>query len=263
MTKILIDNPGGNDFYSCECVQAVWPLFAAEAKRRGYVKQCVDALQGSYNTTVRASAKTHFGGGVIDFGPARDDLDALAEEFGFVSYLRSPAQGFTYHIHVVLRGCPHLHPQAADQVTDWLNMRDGLAYHRPDPDRSRPSTIRNWRQAVDWAGQQTRARATNAVIQVRPAISFSVTMAGITGAGKGKFSGNVRILQQLLNRSQNSKATVGRSIPEDGIWGPLTQKVFQSYQQRLGFRGRAADGIPGMSSFTCLVQWRMNYRAVA
>lgn len=95
--------------------------------------------QGGFNAGgVSASAGTHDGGGVLDISVR--DLDAVERELavrrlrqvGFAAWLRTPAQGFVYHIHCVAVGCPSLSPAAARQVTAYLKGRNGLANNGPD-----------------------------------------------------------------------------------------------------------------------------------
>lgn len=273
MTAVTIKNPDGSTFKGCECIAAVWDELNAEARRRGIVKSNFDVYQGSYNTRVKASAKTHFGGGVLDIAWVSQSDTAkikaqyqLLDEFGFCPFRRGPKSydGFGTHFHLCLRGCPHMHWQAANQVASWLAGRDGLVRNWKDRDCGWRVTTRDWKQALAWYTARMSQRVQAAQTAKWPPFSYKALMLGITGAQKGKPTGNVRLLQHQLNRSNNSKAAIGKNIPEDGIWGPLTQKVFASYQRRIGFTGKAADGIPGLTSVTRLMGWARNpYRVVA
>jgi len=97
-------------------------------------------MQGSYSSTVAASASTHSGGGAIDVSikgwPDADVWNLLAEsrKRGLVMSKRTPAQGFVLHAHGIVDSCPHLSGlarpvvgTAAWQVQEYHAGRNGLA----------------------------------------------------------------------------------------------------------------------------------------
>lgn len=98
----------------------------------------ITPTQGSYSTSVGASFGTHAGGGAIDIaaaslsGPQRDFLVAAMRQVGFAAWLRTPAQGFPYHVHGIAVGCLDLSSQAATQVQAYLAGRNGLADNGAD-----------------------------------------------------------------------------------------------------------------------------------
>lgn len=144
MTKTLITNPSGADFWGCECLAQWWPAVNTEAVRRGIVRQQIDVTQGCYNRGgVAASAGTHDGGGVLDLAQTSGALVRLLREAGAAAWHRTPAQGFPHHIHMVLVGCPHLSSGAAHQIAEYRAGRNGLAGRGGD-DGPRV-TIRTWR----------------------------------------------------------------------------------------------------------------------
>jgi len=104
--------------------------------------------QGSYNTSVSASAGTHSGGGAVDFR-ARDLNDAQVAEallklrhVGFAAWHRLPEQGpWVEHVHAIAIGCPDLSASAADQVVAYGEGRNGLANNRADDG---PRTYVGW-----------------------------------------------------------------------------------------------------------------------
>lgn len=261
MSKVLITNPDGSTFYSCECIRQIWPTLQELLVSRGVVKKNLDVTQGSYNTSVRASARTHFGGGVLDIRQTSSIMDALLEEAGFASYVRTPEDGFSWHTHVILRSCPHLDPSAARQVTSWYNRRNALVSNRPDRDQSRPAVMRNLAQGMSWIRQQL-GRAVSGV--AAPVIKRPETIRTmgkgrpislrVTLANRGKPNGNVKIIQQIL---QVQKAAGVPYYPGklDGIYGPQTKAAVAKYQRALGFTGSDADGILGWQTFSRLVAW--------
>lgn len=99
----------------------------------------VRVTQGSYSTGVGASAGTHSGGGAVDIalsGLTDDDartIETTMREVGFAAWYRPAIPGvWPRHVHGIAIGCGDLAPQAAAQVTDYRNGRDGLANHGPD-----------------------------------------------------------------------------------------------------------------------------------
>lgn len=101
--------------------------------------QAFTLTQGSYNTGVGASAGTHDGGGVVDIsvsGWSRAKMDRAVQALrraGLAAWLRTPAQGFSYHIHAVAIGDREMSAAAKSQISQWKRDRDGLAAQGPDP----------------------------------------------------------------------------------------------------------------------------------
>jgi hypothetical protein len=104
--------------------------------------------QGSYcglqsNGCASASAGTHDGGGTIDVSVSglsttqRWRTVKALRTVGFAAWLRTPAQGFPYHIHAVAIGDPDLWQRDGaftnrDQVADYYVGKNGLAGHGSD-----------------------------------------------------------------------------------------------------------------------------------
>lgn len=131
-----VENPGGKRWwrggYVCECVTLIYPIMERRAAEAG-VGTPSDVYQYCYNAGgVSASAGTHDAGGVTDHNQWTDAQLRIQRECGGAAWYRTPAEGFDYHTHIVLCGCPHLSSGAADQVTDYRNGRNGLANNGPD-----------------------------------------------------------------------------------------------------------------------------------
>lgn len=94
--------------------------------------------QGSYHTGTSSSAGTHDGGGVVDIRVTtmtengRNLCVQALREVGFAAWYRTPAEGFSVHIHAVAIGDWEMSPQAEDQVQDYFNGLNGLANNGPD-----------------------------------------------------------------------------------------------------------------------------------
>lgn len=112
--------------------------------------------QGSYNPGgVGASAGTHDGGGVVDISvnglsaTQRWQQVKALRTVGFAAWLRTPEQGFSYHIHAVAVSDPDIWQQdgghiARDQVCDYYIGKNGLASHSAD------NTPTSYRMPFTW-----------------------------------------------------------------------------------------------------------------
>jgi hypothetical protein len=112
--------------------------------------------QGSYNPGgVGASAGTHDGGGVVDISVGGltatqrwQQVKAL-RTVGFAAWLRTPEQGFSYHIHAVAISDTDIWQKdgghvARDQVCDYYIGKNGLASHAAD------NTPTDYRMPFTW-----------------------------------------------------------------------------------------------------------------
>ncbi|HIW63065.1 MAG TPA: peptidoglycan-binding protein [Candidatus Stackebrandtia excrementipullorum] len=94
--------------------------------------------QGSYTSGNPGSAGTHDGGGVVDIGvnglstTQRWQTIRELRRVGFAAWLRTPSDGFAYHIHAVAISDPDLASAAQPQVHDYYFGKNGLANHGPD-----------------------------------------------------------------------------------------------------------------------------------
>ncbi len=89
-------------------------------------------IQGSYNVGVAASAGTHDGGGVVDINvngmSTANRLRAVQalRKAGFAAWLRTPDEGFDYHIHANAIGDREMKSVARNQVASYFSGRNGL-----------------------------------------------------------------------------------------------------------------------------------------
>jgi peptidoglycan hydrolase-like protein with peptidoglycan-binding domain len=110
--------------------------------------------QGSYNRGgVAASAGTHDGGGVVDISVSSMSASQRAKAVqalrmaGFAAWLRTPAEGFAYHIHACAIGDKEMASLAKNQVQSYFNGRSGLVSNR------RVTDPLHW---PDWADKYNR-----------------------------------------------------------------------------------------------------------
>lgn len=106
------------------------------SRAAGWAGVTITLTQGSYNSSVSASAGTHDGGGAVDIAVGSWSssrrvavVDALRKA-GFAAWLRTPAEGFAYHIHAVAIGDTQASSGAKNQVQSYFNGRNGLANNR-------------------------------------------------------------------------------------------------------------------------------------
>jgi peptidoglycan hydrolase-like protein with peptidoglycan-binding domain len=98
----------------------------------------ITLTQGSYNRGVAASAGTHDGGGVVDINvnawsaSTRSRVVLALRKAGFAAWLRTPAEGFSYHIHACAIGDREMAAGAKRQVQAYFNRRNGLANNGAD-----------------------------------------------------------------------------------------------------------------------------------
>lgn len=94
--------------------------------------------QGSYTPGNPDSAGTHDAGGVVDISVSalsttqRWETVKALRTVGFAAWLRTPADGFAYHIHANAISDTDMSRPARDQVNDYYFGRNGLANNAAD-----------------------------------------------------------------------------------------------------------------------------------
>jgi hypothetical protein len=99
----------------------------------------VSPAQGSYSTSVGASAGTHSSGGAVDLGyrhlteAQRHRIVREMRRVGFAAWYRREIKGlWPPHCHAIAIGCPDLAPGARQQVEAYRAGRNGLAGNGAD-----------------------------------------------------------------------------------------------------------------------------------
>jgi hypothetical protein len=117
----------------------------------------ITLTQGSYTSSNPDSAGTHDGGGVVDIGVGslsttqRWQTVKALRTVGFAAWLRTPSDGFAYHIHANGISDPDMSRPARNQVHDYYFGRNGLANHAAD------NTPAAYRVALTWWEKYKRA----------------------------------------------------------------------------------------------------------
>lgn len=185
-----------------------WTKQALEACERelGYD---LTITQGSFNTSVGASAGTHAGGGTVDLkGWDADRKVRVLRKWGFAAWKRTPSQGpWPTHVHAVLIGNQSAAASARRQVDSYRAGRNGLASNgRDDGPRV---TVRTFRY------QERLYAPGRRVLKL------------------GRFGPDVEWVQ----RHPGVKAAV-----VDGDYGPQTAAAVRAYQESKGIKTSAEVG---------------------
>jgi hypothetical protein len=186
------------------------------AEKRSGVK--VHLIQGSYNSSVGASAGTHDGGGAYDVWPwsgSRSDAAKFvhaARVEGGATWDRTGRGDWQPHIHGIVIGNDRASYGAKNQVAEYRNGYDGLAGSGRDY-HWRPSPIKPFRY-----------RSANPVKKVWD-----------YGVIKKQFDAKRKEPKNAVRRLQIELHKAGyHPGPADGIAGPQTQKAFRNYRGKRG-----------------------------
>lgn len=161
-------------FPACECLKAWLPVYEKMLRREGIL--AADESLRIYQLIggATASAGTHSKGGAFDISDLVGTRDvAIARQMGAdATWARTRAQGFTPHLHGVLRGCPHNSPARyqIDAVDAGFNGL-GRGGRGGKDDGPRPLSGRTWQEGIEWAEKQMcRPRFTTANLRAKDGI---------------------------------------------------------------------------------------------
>lgn len=109
--------------------------------------------QGSFSSSVGASAGTHDGGGALDIRTSGlpkktvDDMVKAMRQAGFAAWSRGRGfDSFTPHIHAIAIGDASSSSGAKNQVAEYGRGGDGLVGSQLDPDRGLGRPVPTWAQ---------------------------------------------------------------------------------------------------------------------
>jgi hypothetical protein len=181
--------------------------------------------QGSFSTSVGASAGTHSGTGAIDLSvkgldaPRVNAIVKVMRQVGFAAWHRLPNEGpWPAHIHGIAVNAPGLSTAAAKQVAALRRGRNGLENDHLD-----------------------RHRNMNL-----PVIAFEKFL---TDTNTGAIV-DLSDLQAQVRSTGQITGIVGRAMAAMNL--PATRDGYKRLQQILGFTGADADGIPDKTSLSRL-----------
>jgi hypothetical protein len=181
--------------------------------------------QGSFSTSVTASAGTHSGAGAIDLSvrgldaPHVNAIVKVMRQVGFAAWHRLVSEGpWPVHIHGIAVNAPGLSTSAAKQVAALRRGRNGLA--NDGLDRHRNMNL--------------------------PVIAFEKFL---TDTNTGAIV-DLSDLQAQVRNTGRITGIVGRAMAAMNL--PATRDGYKRVQQILGFTGADADGIPDKTSLSRL-----------
>jgi hypothetical protein len=167
---------------ACSCLVEWLPVFEAELKRRGVIKNSLDIFQ--LIGGAKASGGTHATGGAFDVAQRDATSVKVAREMGAAFWNRPLGwdnRGGMAHGHGVLNGCPHNGP-ARYQIAALARGRNGLANNGADNGPA-PRTLRTYKQGIAWAKAQAKPvkPAAKPKPAVEPAPWFNVSFLNTWG----------------------------------------------------------------------------------
>lgn len=237
---------------ACPCLVEWLPVFEAELLRRGVIKRNIDIAQLIGGAA--ASAGTHSRGGAFDIWQRDLTTIKVARQMGAdATWKRTPAQGFSYHAHGVLRGCPHNAPAryqigAVDAGYNGL----GRGGRGGKDDGPRPLSGRTWKEGIAWAKAQGKPAPKPPVITPESLVYVVTADPFLWGLAKPG-SGNERKVERPEGTRFTSKASAkfangerwvqgvdgwwshaGYLVPTDGVPEPKPPKPTVALVRYLG-----------------------------
>jgi peptidoglycan hydrolase-like protein with peptidoglycan-binding domain len=238
---------------------------------------------GSYQTSTKASAGTHAGGGAVDVNAnphsplQRTMVITNARKVGLqIGWFRAYRSGvWTNHYHVLDPNCPQLASVAAAQCVECFNGGDGLVGTKPDD---------------GYRGNITQLKTifANRLYEAVSDIGDTVTEIGKAAIDAERVKGLQTVVKQPLTgrwdietdyplgeiRATAKEGYVGKAFKSwslakrknaqrvwgayaDGIWGPDTQKKAMAAARRVqGILSVPVDGIWGSQTDTAYLALR-------
>jgi hypothetical protein len=191
---------------------------------------------GSYRTNA-ASAGTDSGGGHVDLALGKLNseqklrLERLARQVGFYADIREPrwwsptrrkwlSKNWASHLHMILKECPHLSPQARAQVKEWYAGENGLVGDDPD-DGDRTFLRQTWAQYL-----ARKTGTTSTVKPPAPAIDLANLKFNKRNPDVKRYQAAVwkalapAVRAQILARHQLKESQI-----TDGFYGKVTREM--------------------------------------
>lgn len=213
-------------------------------------------VQGSYSTGVSASGGTHSGGGAVDItltnlsDAAARQIETVMRRVGFAAWYRPAIPGtWNRHVHGIAMGCADASSAAKVQMQNYKDGDDGLVGPGRDTGDRRYVKV-TWESYV--AGLKTPAppapkpgRAVVSVTHLLAAIAHD--RPAPTGA-KSAYFAEVAVVENALH---GLGLLAGGLV--DGSAGTSSfgaGSAYAAYQHSLGYSGKDADGLPGLTSLT-------------
>lgn len=222
----------------CPCMQGPLDELAARSGNGIYVAPIKGF--GSFQPGDTASAGTGSGGGHADLSLTRLGaaqklrLEGLARRVGFYADIREPTwwsptrrrwlrETWQSHLHMVLKDCDHLSPEARRQLKDWYAGGNGLV--GDDPDDGDRSYLRQ-----TWSGY----RAARDHPAAAPSVSLANLKVGKSNADVKRYQ--AAVWQRLTPATRSgilARYTLKESQIADGYYGKVTVEMTATYYRAI------------------------------
>lgn len=210
---------------ACDCLRAWLPVFEAELKRRGEIRESIDIAQLTGGAP--QSGGTHTQGGAADIWQRGRVVIHVAREMGAAAHDRPEnwdGRGGDAHTHLVLKGCPHSGPARYQVVAlETPPHYNGLgAGGRGGLDRGpEPKRLRTWTAGIRWARKLQRPKAVKYRIHVADDEKDFVRQAVIVRTGPGHHYPVVKTVEHgaLFTASGKTRKTKSGQVWREGIRG--------------------------------------------
>jgi hypothetical protein len=142
------------------------------------------------------------------------------------------------------------------KVTGYFAPRfpDGVCPPTADPKDPRGGTAVT---SYTWPGPDGTAPPATPTVPATPAATPTVDLSQLVKAAKTDpgakqghttYAAGVRLVEAALRK----EGLLGKKYAGDGSFGTVSVRAYRAWQHRLGFSGKAADGIPGLTSLKAL-----------
>ncbi len=217
---------------------------------------------GSYRANA-ASAGTDSGGGHVDLalgalnGEQKLRLERLARQVGFYADIREPkwwsptrrtwlSKNWASHLHMILKECPHLSPQARAQVKEWYAGENGLVGNDPD-DGDRTFLRQTWAQYVARLGGTTTTTTTTTVRPPTPTLDLANLKFNQRNAEVKRYQAAVwKALSSTVRAQILATHQLKESQITDGFYGKVTREMTAALYAAI----RAAEPKGGWPNWT-------------
>jgi hypothetical protein len=206
--------------------------------------------QGGFSGAVAVSGGTHgreaFDTAVAGYlTPWWKAWEEALWEVGFAAWHRPFIWNvWPEHCHCIPKG-GDLSRQAQAQERAFRNRRDGLVGNRSYPRIPAHLAGRTWEQYLAAKNAKHKIKIGQ---QWFPDIS-RVTVSALTKAWRGTY------VSRFSWYVQKWLAKLGfYKDPIDGVCGPKTRAAYDAFRRSIGYAGKDATGLPGLSSLTALAK---------
>ena len=157
MATLYWKDVNGRNWPVCSCLKAWLTAYQNELLRVGIIRRGLDLFQTIGGAP--DSAGYHLYGGNVDTAQTSAAAIRAARNMGGAAFGRDSRDGMDVHVHIALKGCPHMGSGPRWQVTELEAGRNGLANRGPDrgPRDGIKWPLRSFSAGITWAKAQVPA----------------------------------------------------------------------------------------------------------